>query len=119
LEQRLLATRGLARGRVVVFDRSPLDLAVRMQVAYRANFALQRRLVAMLAPKPHVAFLLDIPPAVSLARKDDIWSGEQLVEHAALYRALAPRFGVRTLDGQRPAAELAAEIGRAAWLARG
>jgi thymidylate kinase len=118
LEQRQLAARGLAGGGVVVFDRSPLDLAVRMQVIYRANVAVQRRVVAMLGPKPDVAFLLDIPPAVSLARKDDIWSGRQLAEQAGLYRTLAPQFGVTTLDGQRPAAELAAEIALATWLAR-
>ncbi|HEX5224266.1 MAG TPA: hypothetical protein VFW29_03955 [Solirubrobacteraceae bacterium] len=118
LEQRVIAARALAQGGMVAFDRSPLDLAVRMQVLYRADVAMQRRLVAALAPRPDVAFLLDIPPEVSLARKDDIWSPEQLVEQAGLYRALAPQFGVTALDGQRPFAELAAEIARAAWRAR-
>jgi hypothetical protein len=39
------------------------------------------------------------------------------VEQASLYRELAPRFGVRPIDGQRPAAEIAAEIAREAWIA--
>jgi thymidylate kinase len=117
LEQRIASTGPVRRGRVVVFDRSPLDLAVRMQVLYRASVGMQRRLVELAAPRPDLAFLLDIPAEVSLTRKSDVWSQAQLVEHATLYRALAPRFGVRPLDGQRPADEIAAQIAREAWLA--
>ncbi len=116
IEQRIVATRSLARDRVVVFDRSPLDLAVRMEVLYRINIEPQRRLVKLAAPRPDLAFLLDIPPEVSLARKHDIWSPSQLAEQATLYRMLAPRFDVRQLDGQRPPEEIAAEIARQAWL---
>jgi thymidylate kinase len=116
LEQRVLASGPVMRDRVVVFDRSPLDLAVRMQVLYRSNVQMQRRLVRVAAPRPDLAFLLDIPPEVSLARKDDIWSPSQLVEQATLYHELAPSFGVRRLDGQRPPEEIAAEIAREAWL---
>jgi thymidylate kinase len=104
-------------GRVIVFDRSPLDLAVRMQVLYRANVEPQRRLVQLAAPRPDLAFLLDIPAEVSLARKRDIWSPSQLVEQRRLYCALAPRFGVQRLDGQRPPQDIAAEIAREAWFA--
>jgi thymidylate kinase len=117
LEQRVLASGPVMRGGVVVFDRSPLDLAVRMQVLYRSNVQMQRRLVRVAAPRPDLAFLLDIPPEVSLARKDDIWSPSQLVEQATLYHELAPSFGVRRLDGQRPPEEIAAEIAREVWLA--
>jgi dTMP kinase len=117
LEQQIPATRSLARGRVVVFDRSPLDLAVRMQVLYRADVGRQRRLVRWTAPRPDVAFLLDIPAQVSLTRKHDVWSPTQLAEQASLYRQLAPRFGVRMIDGQRPPDEIAAEIAREVWLA--
>jgi thymidylate kinase len=117
LEQRLLASRSLARGRVVVFDRSPLDLAVRMQVLYGASVERQRSLVRLAAPRPHLAYLLDIPSEVSLARKRDVWSRSQLTEQRTLYRALAPGFGVRRVDGQRPPPDIAAEIAREAWLA--
>jgi thymidylate kinase len=110
LEQLVLASGPVARGRVVVFDRSPLDLAVRMEVLYRSNVQMQRRLVRLAAPRPDLAFLLDIPPEVSLARKEDIWSPSQLVEQATLYRELAPSFGVRRLDGQRSPDQIAAEI---------
>jgi thymidylate kinase len=117
LEQRIACTGRVRHGHVVVFDRSPLDLAVRMEVLYRTSVGLQRRLVELAAPRPDLAFLLDIPAEVSLARKSDIWSRSQLLEQAMLYRTLAPRFGVRPLDGQRPPDEIAAEIARAAWLA--
>lgn len=106
-----------ARGRVVIFDRGPLDLAVRMEVLYGNDAERHRRLVERAAPRPDLAFLLDITPAVSLGRKDDVWSPRQLAEQAATYRALAPRFGARTLDGGDPAHELAATIARATWLA--
>jgi thymidylate kinase len=117
LEQQIPATRSHARGRVVVFDRSPLDLAVRMQVLYRADLERQRRLVQWTAPRPDLAFLLDIPAQVSLERKHDVWSPTQLVEQASLYRQLAPEFGVRLIDGQRQPDDIAAEIACQTWLA--
>ncbi len=117
LEQRRAAIPARLRGRTVVFDRSPLDLAVRMQVLYRSATAAQRRLIFLAAPRPDIAFLLDIAPEVSLRRKHDIWKPAQLEEQAMLYRALAPRFGAIRLDGQRPAADIAAELACRAWLA--
>jgi thymidylate kinase len=115
LEQRVMAARSFAANRVVVFDRGPLDLAVRMEVLYRAGVARQRTIVKVAAPRPDLAFFLDIPPELSLTRKDDVWSPGQLEEHARIYRSLATRFGVIRLDGRRPADELAAEIASAAW----
>jgi thymidylate kinase len=117
IEQRVEANRAARRHRVVIFDRSPLDLAVRMHVLYRGDVERLRRLVRLLAPQPDLAFLLDIPAEVSLRRKSDIWSPSQLHEQAALYRSLAPRFTARRLDGQLPPEEIAAEIAREAWLA--
>lgn len=118
LEQRVRALPSFAAGRVVVFDRGPLDLAVRMEVIYRAHVERQRRLVTLAAPRPDLAFLLDISPELSAERKHDIWSPRQLREQSTIYRSLAPRFGVRILDGSRPPHELAAEIARSVWLAR-
>jgi thymidylate kinase len=116
LEQRVLAGRSRVRNEVVVFDRGPLDLAVRMEVLYRSDAERLRRLVERAAPRPDLAFFLEIPPELSPGRKDDVWSLGQLREHAALYDRLAGRFGARRLDGQRPPEELAAEIAQEVWL---
>lgn len=115
LEQRFTATRRSAGNRVVIFDRGPLDLAVRMEVLYRTRAELRRRLVGLAAPRPDLAFFLNIPPELSTARKQDIWSPAELAEHAGIYRELAPQFGVRSLDGERRPEDIAAEIGRAVW----
>jgi thymidylate kinase len=115
LEQRLLAARAKLRNRVVVFDRGPLDLAVRMDFLYRGWPERQRRMVELLAPRPDLAFFLDIPAELSLERKDDYWSLAQLQDHAERYRALAGRFGARRLDGTRAPEEIAAEIAESTW----
>lgn len=116
LEQRAV-TPSLMRGRVVIFDRGPLDLAVRMQVLYRAKVGVQRRLVRIGTPTPDLAFLLDIAAELSLARKQDVWSSQQLSEQAALYRDLAEGFQACRIDGTRPPEEIASEIARKVWLA--
>lgn len=119
LEQRWHAARHQARGRVVVFDRGPLDLAVRMEVLYRTSKARQTSIARLATPRPALSFLLEIPPELSLERKDDIWSLAQLTEQAGIYSSLADRFRVTRLDGTRPAAELAAEITTKVWRALG
>ena len=115
LEQRLLAVRGRVRGRTVVFDRGPLDLAVRMAVLYGGDGARQGRQVKWAAPQPHMSFLLDVSPAISLTRKEDRWSHGHLEEHARLYRALAGGFGATVVDGTAPPDEIAALIAAAVW----
>lgn len=115
LEQTVLVNRGRIRGRTIVFDRGPLDLAVRMEVLYRTGIARPRRLVKLAGPRSQLAFLLEVAPGVALGRKRDIWSYSQLEEQVALYRALAPSFGVRRIDGTRPPEEIAAEIAGTVW----
>jgi hypothetical protein len=115
LEQRALATRGRVRGRTIVFDRGPLDLAVRMEVLYRTGGGRQPRLIELTAPRSTVAFLLEVSPDLALSRKLDIWSDAQLEEQATLYKALAPRFGARRIDGGRAPEDIAAEIAGAVW----
>ena len=115
LEQTVLVNRGRIRGRTIVFDRGPLDLAVRMEVLYRTGIARPRRLVKLAGPRSELAFLLEVAPGVALGRKRDIWSHSQLQEQAALYRALAPSFGARRIDGTRPPEEIAAEIAGTVW----
>jgi hypothetical protein len=86
-----------------------------MQVLYRTSGARQRRLIGLTAPRSTLAFLLDVSPELALSRKSDIWSRAQLMEQAALYKAFAPHFGARRLDGGRAADDIAAEIGGAVW----
>lgn len=109
----------LLAGRVVVFDRYVLDSVVRLHFSYGRDrpFTLQRRLIRLLSPRPLCAFFLDISAETSLARKEDRWRAEELRAHVELYRRELPRSGVRRLDGERPAAELAAEIAEAVWRA--
>jgi len=109
----------LAAGRVVIFDRYVLDSIVRLHFSYGRDrpFTLQRRLIGLLSPRPLCAFFLDIAPETSLARKQDRWRAEELRAHVELYRRELPRSGVRRLDGERPACELAAEIAEAVWRA--
>ncbi len=108
-------------GRIVVYDRYALDSTVQLRFRYGSDrsFGLQRRLIDLLAPKPIAAFYLDIPPEVSLTRKDDRWTVDDLSAQADLYREEYAGRGVTRLDGLRPADELAAEIGEAVWRSLG
>jgi thymidylate kinase len=117
--QRRAALRHAARGRVVIFDRQALDSLVHMRVVYgeTRSLRLQQALARAVAPRPRVAYLLEIRPETSLARKDDRWELEQLRTHARLYREHHARLGVRRLDGERPPEELCAQIASEVWTA--
>lgn len=117
--QRRDAVRHMARGRVVVLDRQALDTIVRLRFLYgdSAWLRLQRTLILLLAPRPLRSWFLDIRPETSLARKDDIWSVEQLARHRELYLEELPQLGVRRLDGERARETLCAEIQLEAWRA--
>jgi thymidylate kinase len=115
--QRVRASRHTARGRVVVFDRHALDSVVRLRFLYGQSDAMhvRRSLVRLLAPRSDLAFLLDIRAETSRARKDDIWSLDDLQRHAELYAEEVQRLPVVRLDGERDREELCAEIARAVW----
>jgi thymidylate kinase len=108
-------------GRVVVYDRYALDSAVQLRFRYGTDsrFALHRRLIGLLAPKPVASFYLDIPAETSLARKDDRWTLADLEQQAELYREEVGRNGTVRLDGLRPRDEIASEIAEAVWRALG
>jgi thymidylate kinase len=117
--QRRAALRHAAHGRVVIFDRQALDSIVRMRFEYGTarSLRLQQSLARAVAPRPRVAYLLDIRPETSLARKDDRWELEQLRVHARLYREHHARLGVRRLDGERAPEDLCAHIAAEVWAA--
>ena len=97
---------------VVIFDRYALDTAVRMHTWYgdRGTVAFQVWLARALSPRPLGAYLLDVAATTAHARKDDGWTVGELAAQADLYRQELARFGVRLLDGERPAAELAQAV---------
>ena len=106
-------------GRVVIFDRYELDSRVRLRLFYGEErpLRLQRRIIRALSPRPAAAFLLAVDAAVSLSRKDDKWSPEELERQVRLYHEECAALGVTELDGTRPAGELAAEIAERVWRA--
>lgn len=106
-----------AGGRVVVFDRYTLDSMARLRFFYGEERALRlpRALIEMLSPRPAVGFFLDVSADTSAERKDDMWHIEELERQVRLYREEHERARVVRLDGERPPAELAAEIAAAVW----
>jgi len=112
--------RGSARAErridVVIYDRYVLDSIVYLRQRWGDGRALplQSTLIRRLARRPSRAFLLDLPPEVAYARKQD-YPVDNLRERATLYHQLYPALGVRRLDGQRSREELCAEIAREVW----
>ena len=102
---------------MVIFDRYVLDSVVRMRVFYGAErpLLLQEALIRLLSPRPACAFFLDIPAETSLARKDDLWTLDELAAQARLYREEHARFGARRLDGECDQEELCARIAEEVW----
>jgi thymidylate kinase len=120
LAQALSFRRGLDRAArradVVIYDRYVLDSIVYLRHRWGAGraLALQSALIRLLSRHAECAFLLDVPPDVAFARKQD-FSIENLRERAALYHELHARLGVERLDGLRSPEELCAEIARSVW----
>ena len=98
---------------VVIFDRYSLDTAVKLHTWYGelGNVAFQSWLIRRLSPPSVSGYLLDVPAERALARKIDKWELPTLTAQAEVYRLECERFGVRRLDGERPVADLAEEIG--------
>ncbi len=107
-----------ARGRAVVCDRYLLDCLVDFRVNFpddRVEEWLLCRLLRRLAVRPDAAFCLLVPAEVSAQRSRDKsrfhWeSADDLERRRAAYRSLADELGVRVLDGERPAAEIADSV---------
>jgi thymidylate kinase len=97
---------------VVIFDRYALDTAVRLHTWYGhfGSVAFQVWLIKRLSPRPICSYFLDVPAERALARKVDKWDLPILSDQAQLYRSECGHFGVRRLDGERAADDLAAEI---------
>jgi hypothetical protein len=85
--------RHLGRGRVVVFDRYALDLAVSSpKCAMAKKVPLETRILAVLCPAASRAYLLSPPANRSRGPSAEVEE----------YRSLADLFGVRPLDAETP-----------------
>jgi hypothetical protein len=119
LEQRRAAARHALRGRVLIYDRHALDAVVRLRVLYgdAAATRVTRSLLRLVWPHTPLAYFLDISAQASVARKEDIWSVEQLERHRALYLDELARHPVRRIDGEAAAEDVCAEIAVEVWRA--
>jgi thymidylate kinase len=116
LAQRRALARHALGARVVVYDRHSLDSIVRMRFLYgeAGNSRLQRRLIRAAAPRPRLAYYLDVSPETAYARKQD-WTLDQLRTQARLYAEETTAFGVHRLDVERPRHEVCAELASEVW----
>lgn len=115
--QRRATLTHVRNGRTVICDRYTLDAIVQLRHTYGEGrrFGLQVALVRALSPGPRLAFLLDVPPEVALARKAEDYGLDELAAQARLYREVAGPLGAIRLDGTRSREELCAEIARIVW----
>jgi thymidylate kinase len=106
----------LARGAIVICDRYALDSIVELRYSYGDELPLRphRRVLGRLLPAPVRAYLLDVCTETALERKGE-WGERWLSRHRDLYLQEASSLGVSVLDGERPLAELCAEIARDVW----
>ena len=77
-----------ARGRVVIFDRHPVELAMDLSPSSAALSKLRRRLLSRTFPMADVTLVLDAPPELLSARKPE-HTIEEARQQQAGYRRLA------------------------------
>lgn len=118
LAHRRVARPHLSRGRVVICDRYVLDSQVQLRHQYPelGHAALQSWLVRTLSPKPDLAVFLQVSAHTASTRKADYELSEN-ERRARLYDEEATKLGVMRLDGERPRAEVCAELATRVWSA--
>ena len=101
---------------MVIYDRYALDSIVylRQRWGHGRTFPLQSALIRWLTRRPDRAFLLEVPPEVAYARKQD-FPLDNLRERAGLYQQLYGQLGYLRLDGERSPEDLCAEIAVSVW----
>ncbi len=106
----------LARGRVVVCDRYLLDSWVYLRHHYgdSSDYRPHMALLALAAPRPRLAYLIEVAPEEAAARQPERSASEN-AERARLYGEMAPRLEVRPIDGGRPREQICAEIVHSVW----
>ena len=101
---------------MLIYDRYVLDSIVYLRHRWGQGrvFPLQSTLIRCLARRPNRAFLLDVPPDVAYARKQD-FPIDNLRERATLYHQVYRQLDCVRLDGELPTERLCAEIARSVW----
>jgi hypothetical protein len=110
----------VARGRLVVFDRYPLEALVAPRRRRGTRVRLRRWLVGHSCPRPELVLVLDADGATLHDRSGEI-DPATLESERLGYRRLGERLGGRVLDATRPADEvrdLAVDLVWRAWTAR-
>lgn len=118
LAHRRAARPHLARGRVVICDRYVLDSQVQLRHQYPelGHAVLQSWLVRIVSPKPDLAVLLGVSAQTASARKAD-YDLPDNEQRARLYDEQAGKLDVIQMDGERPRAEVCADLATRVWSA--
>ena len=103
---------------VLVFDRFTADAAVKLELHFAqtrgVDIRAQRWLFHRLAPRPDVAFFVDVPAQVAQARRPEE-PVERLVTMRSIYHELTPRFGLHRIDGTDHPQALARAVIERVW----
>ncbi|HVP57851.1 MAG TPA: nucleotidyltransferase family protein [bacterium] len=114
---------GRCLGHVVVCDRYTYDAAVEISASLPDSPGLARwaeRLLIGLSPRPDVAWLLDVPADVTVARQADenlsAAACEELARHREAYLAMARAYGLKVLETRNGQQETTSRIVRETML---
>jgi thymidylate kinase len=99
----------LLRSALVLFDRYYHDLLVD-QRRYRYSGSLRLAgLIGWLVPRPHVFILLDAPPQVLQARKQDVTYEESIRQRDAYLKLMRRMSSAYVVDASRPLDQVVTE----------
>jgi len=102
-------------GRMVVFDRYVYDAQLPASPPFLALKRIYLRALTRALPRPDLAVVLDVPPEVAYARKQEN-SLEELDAERDVYRRLAARLPhAERVDGARPPDEVRADVTQLIW----
>ena len=100
-------------GKIVICDRYVYDAAAEMKCSLEPGDWINRlaiKIMLALAPKPNIAYLLDLPLDVCAARKDENTSLEYLKQQKQVYIELASKYGMKLLNTDRDYRTVSDEI---------
>lgn len=98
---------------VIICDRYVYDTVVDIMVDYDYNEKQGRRLLRLLffvLPRPDQVIYIDIPPEVSLDRKNDIPTDRYIIDKKQAYTELLRDIDVRAVDGTQSKSTVSEKI---------